>query len=411
VADPQTDTDPPPAVAMPLAISLAPVTDSAAPEIRPGNPGQTAERQYHLDALRSILMILGVFLHASYPYAGKPWIVKDSDVSRPLLWLNEAIHFFRIPCFFILSGFFAMMLIERLGKGPFIRLRMKRLALPLVSTALLFNTSQAFFLFGFGTGNWSPAGFLASGAFGGFWVEGQWIGHLWFLVYVLALSIAAAGLRAARMDAVRERLRRSGTAWFGLLGRKGRFLLWLPFAHMASLMAAGCVPALYLKWGGISPFGILTYGPYFAFGLILFLSPSLRREFHRIRPWQAIAIPAAVLSAYLLGNRSGSDWTRAAIHYLESYLVWSCCAALFALFRRLLNRRSPLFIYLSEASYSIYLFHHICVVALAAWLAMTDWNVTAKFSLVVGLSLAVSLALHHFLVLRIPALRLLFMGK
>jgi glucan biosynthesis protein C len=370
-----------------------------------------AERQYHLDALRSVLMILGVFLHGSYPYAGKPWIIKDGDFSRALLWLNESIHFFRIPCFFILSGYFAMMLIERLGKDAFIKMRMKRLALPLASTALLFNSLQAYFLHGHGTGNWSPAGFVASGAFTGFWIAGQWIGHLWFLVYVLAFSVAAAGMRVAGKTTRYGHIRAFTAGLFRMLCHKGLFLLCLPLAHVAASAAAGLFPALYLNWGGISLYGLLTYGPYFAFGLMVFLSSRMRREFHRIRPWQAIAIPIALSTEYLLGGHLSSDWARAAVHYLDSYLVWFCCAALFSVFRRLLNRRSPLFIYLSEASYSIYLFHHLCVVAFAAWLALTDWNVMAKFSLVVGLSLAISMALHHFLVLRIPMLRLLFMGK
>jgi glucan biosynthesis protein C len=400
-----------PAPAIPLAIVLTPGTAPEGTGHLSQQGGQGAERQYHLDALRSILMILGVFLHGSYPYADKPWIIKDDDVSPVLIGLNASIHFFRIPCFFILSGYFAMMLIERMGKSAFIKMRMKRLALPLVSTALLFNSVQAYFLHGVRTDNWSPAAFIASGAFTGFWIAGRWIGHLWFLVYVLAFSIAAAGLRAAGKGRGGERLRAFGAVLSRRLSRHGLILALLPLANLAAFALAGLLPIIYRKWGGISLYGLLTFGPYFAFGLIVFTSPRMRREFHRIRPWQAIAIPAALLLEYFLGTRISSDWARAAIHYLDAYLVWSCCAALFALFRRLLNRRSPLFIYLSEASYSIYLFHHLCVVAFAAWLALTDWNVLAKFSLVVGLSLAISLALHHFLVLRIPLLRLLFMGK
>jgi glucan biosynthesis protein C len=304
-----------------------------------------------------------------------------------------------------------MMLIERMGKGPFLKMRMKRLALPLLSTALLFNTLQAYFLHGFRTENWSPAGFIGSRAFTVFWAAGQWIGHLWFLVYVLAFSIAAAALRAVWKSGGRESARAFGEGPLRHLSRRGLFLLLLPVVHVAGFALAGLFPALYLKWGGISAYGLLTYGPYFAFGLLVFLSPRMRQEFHRVRPWQAIAIPVALSLEYLLGGRVASDWARAAIHYLDSFLVWSCCALLFAAFRRLLHRRSPLFVYLSEASYSIYLFHHLCVVAFAAWLALTDWNVLAKFSLVVGLSLAISMALHHFLVLRIPWARLLFMGK
>ena len=221
-------------------------------------------------------MILGVFLHGSYLYAaGKPWIVKDDDASTLLLWLNEAIHFFRIPCFFILSGFFTQMLIERKGKLAFIRMRMRRLALPLVSTALLLNPLQAYFIHGFETRDWKAGAFVASGAFVDFWWNGEWIGHLWFLVYVLAYSIAAAafwfawrrlGVRSGDIgvDRIRPLLRGSG------------LLFLLPVTYVAATVAPKLIPALYWNWGSLSPFGLLIHATYFSFGLLLYLDYRVR---------------------------------------------------------------------------------------------------------------------------------------
>lgn len=399
-----TTDGPPPAKALPPEAPMPGVVAEA--------PHHGLERQHHLDALRSILMILGVFLHGSYLYAaGEPWIVKDGDGSRVLLWLNQFIHFFRIPCFFILSGFFTQMLIERQGKSAFVRMRMKRLALPLASTALLFNTLQAYCLHGFRTGSWSFPAFVASGAFADYWIHGEWIGHLWFLVYVLVFSVAAAGFWAVWKRAGSERIRDLGAGMIRPIVGRGFLMLLLPTAFVACSTVTEFLPALYGNWGGLSLYGLLVYSPYFAFGLVVFLSPRIREEFHRIRPWQAIAIPAALAVNVFLASRYHADWARVVTRYLQAYLIWSCCTVLFALFRRLLHSRSKVFSYLAEASYSIYLFHHICVVALGVWLAGKDWDVLAKFSVVVGLSLAISLAIHHFLVLRFQLLRLLFMGK
>ena len=376
------------------------------------SPHHGLERQHHLDGLRSVLMILGVFLHGSYLYAaGEPWIVKDDDGSRLLRWLNESIHFFRIPCFFILSGFFTQLLIERKGKSDFLRMRMMRLALPLVSTAILFNPLQAYFIHGYRTGSWTPGAFAASQDFAAFWLDGGWIGHLWFLVYVLVFSFAAAGFWAVWNRVGRKQIRDMGADIFRPLVRRGLLLFLLPLAYVVGSTAPEFLPFLYWNWGGLSPYGLVVYGPYFAFGLVIFLNTRVREEFHRIRPWQVIAFPAVLAVEFFLASHFRADWARVATRFLQAYLIWSCCNILFALFRQLLQYRSRIFSYLSEASYSIYLFHHICVVMLGVWLAGMDWNVLAKFAVVVGLSLAISLAIHHFLVLRYRIPRLLFMGK
>jgi glucan biosynthesis protein C len=363
-------------------------------------------------------MLLGVFLHTSFLYAGgKPWLVKDDDSSDLLLAVNESIHFFRIPCFFILSGFFALMLIKKQGRAGFVKSRMRRLALPMVSTAILFNSAQTYLIHSARTHDWNPADFAASRAYALFWESGEWVGHLWFLVYALAYSVAAAFLWAAwktfspRVDGVRARPRGTAPFLYRTLVRKGWFLVLLPIAHVAIYVGAAFVPLLYWNWGGLSGYGFLHFFPYFLFGLLVFLDRRLLEAFHRIRWWHLLAIPLLLSFANLMRAWFPSDLGRLASHYVDSFLVWLCCIATFAAFRFLLNRKQRIFAYLSEASYSIYLFHHVCVVGLGLLLVNEDWNVLVKFAVVVGISLGASLAAHHFLVLRVRVLRMLFMGK
>ena len=59
------------------------------------------------------------------------WLVMDASRSIELSVLFFTLHIFRMTVFFVLAGFFARMLLERLGVGEFVRNRAKRIAMPL----------------------------------------------------------------------------------------------------------------------------------------------------------------------------------------------------------------------------------------------------------------------------------------
>lgn len=59
-------------------------------------------REYDLDAARSVLMMLGVVLHAANVYAEPAtWLVSDPVRSEGLRAVSDTIHVFRIPAFFV----------------------------------------------------------------------------------------------------------------------------------------------------------------------------------------------------------------------------------------------------------------------------------------------------------------------
>jgi fucose 4-O-acetylase-like acetyltransferase len=90
-------------------------------------------RRHDLDALRAVAMLLGIFLHASLAYVpGIPWPVQDTQPAPWLGLLFLAIHGFRMPLFFLVSGFFTAMLWKRRGATAMLAQRYKRVFVPLV---------------------------------------------------------------------------------------------------------------------------------------------------------------------------------------------------------------------------------------------------------------------------------------
>ena len=77
-------------------------------------------------------MLLGIVLHAALSFALVPWTVTDTHQSQFFDVMFAAIHGFRMPLFFMLSGFFTAMLWRRRGLIQLLRQRAKRIALPLL---------------------------------------------------------------------------------------------------------------------------------------------------------------------------------------------------------------------------------------------------------------------------------------
>ncbi len=77
-------------------------------------------------------MLLGIILHVALSFAPDTWIVKDSQQHSAFSLLFAAIHGFRMPLFFLISGYFTAMLWQSRGLKALIKHRFKRIFLPLL---------------------------------------------------------------------------------------------------------------------------------------------------------------------------------------------------------------------------------------------------------------------------------------
>ena len=92
-------------------------------------------RRHDLDALRAVAMLLGIALHGAMsfiPGMGAFWGVQDTQNHQAFGVLLAAVHGFRMPLFFLVSGFFTAMLWRKRGLESLIRHRFKRIFLPMV---------------------------------------------------------------------------------------------------------------------------------------------------------------------------------------------------------------------------------------------------------------------------------------
>ncbi len=105
------------------------------------NTQPNGERLHALDAVRSFALLLGVAFHAMLSFIpGMPpglWAMNDVSTSPWLADASFVAHSFRMLLFFLIAGFFARQLHQRLGTRAFWVNRLKRIAVPMVVGWLL----------------------------------------------------------------------------------------------------------------------------------------------------------------------------------------------------------------------------------------------------------------------------------
>ena len=375
--------------------------------VEPSESGARPLRLHALDALRSVLMLLGVVLHSAYPYGqSADWLVRDARRSAMMDGLIDTIHFFRMPAFFVIAGCFSLMLLSRQDSaGGFLRERSRRIGVPLLATLLSFNLVQTWLLAG------RPSRHsirLSAQVLGEEWASGRVIGHLWFLVYLLVFCVGVAVLARplARLSVSRLPAWLAGDSGFPLLlaAAAGSGLVMVAIAYLAGPWFN------HEYWGVLNPPELLSYLPYFGIGLLLGMEEALLLRFSS--PGSGMALLGLVSLAAMSLSADGAGLVVKSMHVLAASLAtWAVLRFLFAAFRRWASAPSRLFRYLSDASYSVYLMHHLFVVALATALLALDWRPGWKFLLTCSLTLGCCLAIHHFLILRHPLPGLLFDGK
>ncbi len=108
------------------------------------------KKRYHdLDALRAGAMLLGVVIHGLQSFMAMPFPVPQDINQSPEIYgyAFNIIHGFRMPLFFLISGFFTAMLWRNLGLRNLLKHRAKRILLPLVVMTPLLWLIIIFFVF------------------------------------------------------------------------------------------------------------------------------------------------------------------------------------------------------------------------------------------------------------------------
>ena len=110
------------------------------------------QRYHNLDFLRAFAMMMGLVIHAPLLFWAPDFakVYGINNIAPAEEWVNilgRFISSWRMPLFFLLSGFFAILVIERKGTSQFLRDRVIRVALTCLVFSSLYDISDGSFEF------------------------------------------------------------------------------------------------------------------------------------------------------------------------------------------------------------------------------------------------------------------------
>jgi glucan biosynthesis protein C len=389
-------------------------------------------RLHHVDSARSFLMLLGVPFHAALIYApGAAWVIASPEAAPTLGVLADILHAFRMPSFFLLAGLLVPMALGRMGGAGFISSRARRLLVPLAVAALVINTPQLLLMHAAGEPGadaGSAAWFLAER-----WASGRWVLHLWFLID-LFLYAAVAGLGWIALRHVGGRMAgRAGSqpdgarsvgdiAGDGPGARAAELLERALRASPAGLLALGVLygvavgaasrisPALdgYVLFGTVELQRFLFNLPFFLMGMALGQRPAAFAAFAGATPWTAAAAALAIAGLVLVPDAGTAG--KFAHHALKGAAAWLGCRVVLTVARTAFDRPSPLVRRLVDASFTIYLLHHLVIVAAGLLLMRVSAPPLLEWAAIVGAAVLLSYWAHARIVAPSPTLRFLLNG-
>jgi glucan biosynthesis protein C len=364
-------------------------------------------RVHFADNLRAVAMLLGIFLHTSIPFTVYPggWPVKDVSTHPAFDLFIIFVHAFRLPTFFLITGFFARLLYHRIGPAAFFRHRAKRIFLPfLIGMLTIVPLIHAVGIYGELASLPAEVRPNPLKAVAGHFVYGGFLrnldpAHLWFLYYLLYFYAFAMLLAALSRGPWAQRAVRVADAFIGRVSKS----LWKPL-----VFACFTLPTLYLMrtLNSDSPHGLAVegkilafYGVFFLFGWLLHRQPALLGEFRR-GAWLYLAVGVlAVFPIYIkILWQPGTPTALMKFVALSTYAstVWLLTLGLFGIFVRYLDIPHAGLRYVADSSYWLYLIHYPLVGYLEVLVAGVPLPSGVKFFSILAASIPLMLASYHY---------------
>ena len=399
--------------------------------------------RYHgLDFLRAAMMLLGIALHAGVMYMPYPHendavlILADSlnpfrDIGSYSMMAQRSvflIHFFRMPAFMLLAGFFAALLVKNRGFGHLAKNRGQRILLPLILFWFIlwpmdnFSWSLGRAVMSDETGLTSLLAIIQNNFT---WKHLPFLGekpphtmHLWFIHYLVIFYLVSVPV-----------IYICSKHFTGLSGFFKRTTDFIFTSRLKIMIIPSLVMLSYLtlKSGTTFHFEVsfeflpsitilLNFIVFFLGGWVMYTRREVVEHFKK-NVWFYTPIAVCLLLAMLWAAEThwhyekllGEDENSAELiskkaAYLnlatgiQSACVWFVIFSLIGLSEKFIAKSNPVISYFVDSSYWVYLIHRPFCIVFAALLTRWDVLGALKFFTVIVIVSIICVVSYHYLV-------------
>ena len=364
------------------------------------------ERFHGLDAVRGIAMFLGIVLHASLPYIeGLPkglW-PSDKNTSNIIAIIFEFIHIWRMPIFFIISGFFANLVITRKSLIIWWKNRFLRLVLPaMIFFPIVSLTIPWIFKYGY-TGN---INFFFS-------IEGQ-PHHLWFLYHLFIFVLFSIFIRFFGLIIYKFFKQINLIVVVDIFNTVKSFLGRHIFDSRFPILMIFVFFIFNLFTGADLIINPLASGLYFLFGYRLYKN-NLLFDFIKSN-WKFYLIGGLTVTIiFFILNTQASNFAKEDVRWIPWVILKISSAVLLSfsfigLAEQKFSNLNPIVRFISDSSYWVYLIHLPLVAFITFFMFKITIFAELKFLIAIILTSAICLITYKYFV-RSTIIGILLNGK
>jgi glucans biosynthesis protein C len=349
-------------------------------------------RKYFIDNLRWISILMLFPYHASMVYNnfGENFYIRSKSIPIISSFI-EVNYLWFMPLMFVIAGISSRYALNRRTTKEYIKERVLKLFIPLVSGILLLVPMQTYYAEKFHNGY--DKGYFyqyimfftketdLTGYTGGFTPA-----HLWFILYLFVISLVALPV----IEIYRKSDYKIPVDKLSVLSILPMFMIFL-------------VMALILDIGGKS---LGEYFALFMLGYLVLSEDSIQLKLDKNR---GVLFGAFILMTVLnmLFRNLWNSSHGTAYDIFSRFLTWVGILGIMGMGRHYLNFNNKVTSYFSKASFPIYIFHQSLLVITAYYtLKITSW-VSMQFVLIIIISFVITMLMYEML-RRIALTRFLF---
>lgn len=356
------------------------------------------DRRYDIDWIRVIAFDILIIFHVGMFFSPWDWHIKNNEIVD---WLNYPMSFtsyWRIPILFVVSGMGTKFALSNKTGKSYINERVNRLFLPLVVGMLIVVPPQVYLerlTQGLNFNNYLE---FYPYYFKGIYPDGNFSWHhLWFLPYLLLMSIVATPIflrfrknKGFLVKKLERLIKKQAT---------GLYLLVIPFIAIELLFENKTMSrALFGDW-----YALVFYFAFFISGYFLI---SIKSSFwFAVIQIRYLSFFIGLLSFLFLELIDINSYMNSVIKTIN---IWSWILVIFGFAANNLNVESSLIKYRNKAVYPFYILHQTITVISGYFLIDLNMHYSLKMLIMIICTYGGSWLLYEYIVLKTPIIQPFF---